>query len=62
MRNVLNLLQETRIGAIVLAFTSRLRDTWQRDILLRLAVSIFLAVALSTAAYTTYAVRTLRAA
>jgi two-component system sensor histidine kinase/response regulator len=61
MRNMLNLLQETRIGAMALAFTTRLRDTWQRDILLRLAVSIFLAVALSTAAYTTYAVRTLRA-
>jgi two-component system sensor histidine kinase/response regulator len=39
----------------------RLRDTWQRDIVLRLAVSIFLAVALTTAAYTTYAVRTLHA-
>ncbi|QGZ42195.1 PAS domain S-box-containing protein [Pseudoduganella flava] len=39
----------------------RLRDVWQRDIVLRLAVSIFLAVALATAAYTTYAVRTLRA-
>jgi PAS domain S-box-containing protein len=39
----------------------RLRDVWRRDIVLRLAVSIFLAVALSTAAYTTYAVRTLRA-
>ncbi|QBE62056.1 response regulator [Pseudoduganella lutea] len=38
-----------------------LRDTWRRDIVLRLAVSIFLAVALSTAAYTTYAVRTLHA-
>ena len=39
----------------------RLRDTWRRDILLRLAVSIFLAVALSTAAYTTYALHTLKA-
>jgi hypothetical protein len=39
----------------------RLRDVWQRDIVLRLAASIFLAVALATAAYTTYAVRTLRA-
>ncbi|AVR96297.1 hybrid sensor histidine kinase/response regulator [Pseudoduganella armeniaca] len=39
----------------------RLRDTWRRDILLRLAVSIFLAVLLSTAAYTTYALYTLRA-
>jgi PAS domain S-box-containing protein len=38
-----------------------LRDTWRGDIVLRLAVSIFLAVALSTAAYTTYAVRTLHA-
>ncbi|MBB3221837.1 response regulator [Pseudoduganella umbonata] len=38
-----------------------LRDAWRRDIVLRLAVSIFLAVALSTAAYTTYAVRTLHA-
>ncbi|WP_338759094.1 response regulator [Massilia sp. METH4] len=38
-----------------------LRDTWRRDIVLRLAVSIFLAVVLSTAAYTTYAVRTLHA-
>jgi two-component system, sensor histidine kinase and response regulator len=38
-----------------------LRDTWRGDIVLRLAVSIFLAVVLSTAAYTTYAVRTLHA-
>ncbi|UGQ48016.1 response regulator [Massilia endophytica] len=58
---MLNFLQNTRIGAFLLASTARLRDTWQRDILLRLAVSIFLAVAVSTAAYTTYAVRTLRA-
>ncbi|HEX8601351.1 MAG TPA: hypothetical protein VF774_01800, partial [Pseudoduganella sp.] len=39
----------------------KLRDTWRSDIVLRLAVSVFLAVLLSTAAYTTYAVRTLHA-
>ncbi len=38
-----------------------LRDTWRGDIVLRLGVSICLAVLLSTAAYTTYAVRTLHA-
>ncbi|TWI69972.1 PAS domain S-box-containing protein [Pseudoduganella lurida] len=39
----------------------RLLDMWRRDIVLRLAVSVFLAVLLSTAAYTTYAVLTLHA-
>jgi len=36
-------------------------QAWREDILLRLAVGIFAAVALSTAVYTTYAARTLRA-
>jgi len=53
MRTFLSWLAGTRMG--------RLRDTWRRDILLRLGVSIFLAVVLSTAAYTTYALYTLRA-
>lgn len=43
------------------AWFSRLRQAWRRDIVLRLAVSIVLAVLLSTAAYTIYAVRTLHA-
>ncbi|MRV73998.1 response regulator [Duganella sp. FT92W] len=38
-----------------------LLQAWREDILLRLAVGIFVAVALSTAVYTTYAARTLRA-
>jgi PAS domain S-box-containing protein len=38
-----------------------LLQAWREDILLRLAVGIFVAVALSTAIYTTYAARTLRA-
>ncbi|SFV14147.1 response regulator [Pseudoduganella namucuonensis] len=40
---------------------ARLLQAWREDILLRLAAGIFLAVALSTAVYTTYAARTLRA-
>ncbi|MES2263205.1 MAG: response regulator [Pseudomonadota bacterium] len=40
---------------------ARLLQAWRQDILLRLAAGIFLAVALSTAIYTSYATRTLRA-
>ncbi|CAN7441422.1 response regulator [Pseudoduganella sp. LjRoot289] len=39
----------------------RLLKAWREDILLRLAAGILLAVALTTAVYTTYAARTLRA-
>jgi PAS domain S-box-containing protein len=39
---------------------ARLRSAWRRDILLRLGFGIFLAVALSTAVYTTYVMKTLR--
>jgi hypothetical protein len=39
---------------------AQLRLAWRRNILLRLGFGIFLAVALSTAIYTTYVMRTLR--
>ena len=39
---------------------ARVRAAWRRNILLRLAAGIFLAVALSTAVYTTYVMRTMR--
>ncbi|MFS2139616.1 ATP-binding protein [Duganella sp. Dugasp56] len=39
---------------------ARLRSAWRRDILLRLGFGIFVAVALSTAVYTTYVMKTLR--
>ncbi|MFA9218706.1 MAG: response regulator [Sphingomonadaceae bacterium] len=39
---------------------ARLRAAWRRNILLRLAAGIFLAVALSTAVYTTYVMQTMR--
>jgi len=39
---------------------SQLRLAWRRNILLRLGFGIFLAVAISTAIYTTYVMRTLR--
>jgi PAS domain S-box-containing protein len=38
---------------------ARLRGAWRRDILLRLGFGIFVAVALSTAVYTTYVMKTL---
>jgi PAS domain S-box-containing protein len=39
---------------------TRLRTAWRRDILLRLGFGIFLAVAISTAIYTTYVMQALR--